>query len=86
MIKLKKISICLSLFTIVVVSFNSCNKQEKVYNLYRCPCPKEILEMVDNESDIYWDCSWQASYNEGKVFLKLDEDGELLYVTRTYKQ
>lgn len=86
MITFKKTSICLSLFTIVNISFISCNKDEKVYDLYRCPCPKEILEMVDNEYDVYWDCSWESSYNEGKVCFKLDEDGDLLYISRTYKQ
>ena len=59
---------------------------DKEYDLYHCDCPKEILEMVVDESNVYWDCSWQASYNNGKVTLKLNEEGEILYITRTYPE
>ena len=74
------------LFTFSILLFNSCKKEHKEYDLYHCDCPKEILEMVVDESNVYWDCSWQASYNSGKVTFKLNEEGEILYITRTYPE
>jgi hypothetical protein len=74
------------IFTLSFLLFISCKKEQKKYDLYHCDCPKEVLEMVDDESNVYWDCSWQASYNNGRVKLKLDEDGEILYITRTYPE
>ncbi len=63
----------------------SCNKKNKTYDLYNCSCPQEILDMKSKNGSIYWDCSWQASYNNGKVSYITDENGKLLSLVRTYK-
>ena len=72
-------------FLLLLLALISCNKNDGSYDLYNCSCPKEILSAGQGQ-DIYWDCSWQAAYNNGKVKLVTDENGKLLAITKTYKQ
>ena len=39
--------------------------------------------MVAPGQDIYWDCTWQASYNNGRVKLIKGDDGNLVAISRT---
>ena len=69
-------------YLLALVSLLSCSKNDKSYDLYKCTCPKEISEIAPNQ-DIYWDCSWQSSYNNGKVKLITNKNGKLLALSRT---
>ena len=69
-------------YLLTFVTLLSCNKKDKAYNLYECSCPKEISDAGPNQN-IYWDCSWQASYNNGKVKLITDKNGKLIALSRT---
>ena len=65
--------------------FSSCTTsqtEDTQYNLYRCEVPAEIVEIAPGQ-DIYWDCSWQASYNNGRVKLIKSDSGNLVAISRT---
>ena len=66
------------------ILFFSCKTDITEYDLYHCSCPQEILDMAAEEDSVYWDCTWQTAYNNGRVSYITKEDGTLLSLVRTY--
>jgi len=65
--------------------FSSCTTSQTddtKYNLYQCDVPTEIVEIAPDQ-DIYWDCAWQASYNNGRIKLIKGDDGNLVAIVRS---
>ena len=69
---------------LLVTAILSCNTDETKYDLYHCPCPQEILDMAAEGESVYWDCTWQTAYKNGRVSYIKKDDGTLLAIVRTY--
>ena len=73
-------------FGILLVSSCTMTSQEDgeqiKRDLYHCDVPKEITDIAPGQ-DIYWDCTWEASYNNGRVRLITGDDGNLVAIVRT---
>lgn len=79
----KVLSIILATFLIsACTTGNVETSNEREYRLYTCDVPVEILEMSPN-NEVPWDCTWEASYNNGRVSFIKDDNGELLALVRT---
>ena len=79
----KVLSIILATFLIsACTTGNVETSNEREYRLYTCDVPVEILEMSPN-NEVPWDCTWEASYNNGRVKLITGDDGNLVAIVRT---
>lgn len=58
------------------------NKEQIKNDLYVCSVPQEITDIAPGQ-DIYWDCTWEASYNNGRVKLVTGDNGNLVAIVRT---
>ena len=45
-------------------------------DIYVCNTPNDIPSKFASGRNFYWDCEWQACYNEGDVFIKWVDDDE----------
>ncbi len=72
------------IFFLLVAVFFSCKTDTTEYDLYHCSTPQEILDMAAEGDTVYWDCTWQTAYNNGRVSYVKNDDGTLLAIVRSY--
>ena len=69
-----------------VFIFSSCTteqtKEVTQFDMYQCDVPSEIADIAPGQ-DIYWDCAWEASYNNGRIKLITGDDGNLVAIVRS---
>jgi len=79
----KILSLALGILLISACTTGNVDTTEQTkYNLYSCDVPQEILDISPN-NEVPWDCTWEASYNNGRVTFIKDDNGELLALVRT---
>jgi len=81
--KLKHMKFFSAFVLTFILMFYSCDnpKDTQLYD-YKCGRPAEIPKCFKNGKPVKWDCLWNDYYKDGKVRVVLDDEGDLVALTR----
>lgn len=70
------------ILAVVVLTGCANDRPPHIEDPHHCYRPDDIPETLVTGETIYWDCVWQEAYNDGRVQVVHDSNGDVIAVAK----